>query len=387
MGRRSVAAAVFLFSAVAALAGGGCARHEAPGEEGAHGARAVNGATAAVTTVRVRAAEQQALAILPARVEAREEVTIAAKRAARLTRFLFADGESFRRGDVLAVFAAPEAQMAVGAARAAVAAAERQRDVARLQETRIDSLFAIRVATRRELEIAEAARREAEAALAQAEADLASLVADTDVRAPFDGAVVRRRVDAGASVLPGTPLLDIRSAEIGAIAAPVPESIIGARANAHLGYQIGDGPWRDARLLRLEGMIDASTRTRMARLAPIDSSVALVAGAFARVRVGVREDALSGTSARDESAGAANIATRPIASVPAESVVRRGALRGAFLVRDGRALLRWIRTGRETGGVTEVLAGLAPGDEIVLSPAGLFDGQPVNATAAPENAP
>jgi hypothetical protein len=85
-------------------------------------------------------------------------------------------------------------------------------------------------------------------------------------------------------------------------------------------------------------------------------------GAFARVRMG----AATGS-------GAASSALR----VPAGSVVRRGALTGVYVVRDGHAVLRWLRLGREEGGFVEVLAGLAGGESVIASPEGLADGRAV----------
>jgi hypothetical protein len=48
-----------------------------------------------------------------------------------------------------------------------------------------------------------------------------------------------------------------------------------------------------------------------------------------------------------------------------------------FVVREGRASLRWLRLGRREGDQVAVLAGLEPGEAIALEPAGLADGQPV----------
>ena len=46
---------------------------------------------------------------------------------------------------------------------------------------------------------------------------------------------------------------------------------------------------------------------------------------------------------------------RPGLLVPETAVVRRGQLEGVFVVRDGRARLRWVRLGRAFGGNREVI--------------------------------
>ena len=71
--------------------------------------------------------------------------------------------------------------------------------------------------------------------------------------------------------------------------------------------------------------------------------------------------------------------TREAVGVPAGAVVRRGQLEGLFVVdADSRARLRWVRLGREAGGLVEVISGLQPGERFVVDPpAGLSDDTPV----------
>lgn len=353
---RGVLVSTALLAAVAVLVLSGCARHdESPAGEEAE--------PVAVSLVPTSVAGAATLAVLPARVEAREEVTVLAKIAARLSRFAFAEGDAFPRGAVLAEFDASGTRESVAAAKAAVAAAAQRRDVARLQEARMDSLFASRVATRHELEITQSALRAAEADLAGTEAQLAGWTADTQVKAPFDGVVVRRHVDTGATVQSGQPLLDLRSKEPGRVVAQVPESLVGSLEGARFDVQVGHAAWREARLERMDGMTDYATRSRSARFSLVDAAP-LDPGAFARVRVGA-------------AAGVGTVPGESTLRVPTSSLVRRGALQGVYVVRDGHAAIRWLRLGREEGGTVDVLAGLAPDDLVIASPEGLADGRAV----------
>ena len=302
--------------------------------------------------------------VLPARVAAREEVTLTARLAARLTGLPLREGDRFRRGQVLARFEAPETRAALASARAALESAAYQRQVARLQEARMESLYAARVAALREVEGARADRRAAEAGYAQALAATDQMGSGTAIEAPFDGVVVRRHADEGASLSPGQPLLDIRSAAAGEIACAVPESELPRLGAPGAQVQIGEGPWRAARLLRVDGMTDFATRSRVARFGLGAGEAALEPGAFARVRLGGAAGPAAGTSAA-------------AASVPARALVRRGGLTGLFVVDEGVARLRWLRVGRESADRVEVLAGLEPGDLVVLDPAGLQDGRAV----------
>jgi hypothetical protein len=61
-------------------------------------------------------------------------------------------------------------------------------------------------------------------------------------------------------------------------------------------------------------------------------------------------------------------------TVPAGAIVRRGGLTGVYVVREGRARLRWIAAGDADAGGVEVRAGLERGERVVRDPAGLADG-------------
>ena len=342
----------------AALALGGCASARTPARP-----------ASATTPVDVRVAKPStttdaAAFVLPGRVHADEEVTLAARVAARLTR-VAAAGARFRAGDVLATFDSPGAAAALAAARTALAAATARRDRARMQAARLDSLYAASVVATSDVELAQVDRRGAEAAYDAAAAALAQWTEGTRLAVPFAGVVVRRRADAGEALQPGAPVLDVRSDGAREVVVAVPESRLDAVAvaGAPAAIAVGDAAWRPAVLAHVDGMTDAATRTRMAHFTAADGG-AMEPGAYARVRLGPRHTGPSGTSRL---------------TVPASALVRRGGLAGVYVVADGRARLRWLRLGDADGERAEVLAGLWPADEVALDPSRLTDGAPVRA--------
>lgn len=350
-------------AALAALAAGllaaDCGRPDANLAETAREATPL-----AVTIVKVGMARDGSALALPARVEASEEVTLTARVAGTVTRFPVREGGGFRAGDALATFDAPEARAALAAAEAAHAAAKGRRELAARQEARMDSLYAERVVALNELERAQDDRRAADAALAQAEAARAEWSASTRTPAPFDGVVIRHRVDEGALVSRGDPLVDIRSSAPTTIAAAVPEGDVDRlEKGGSFEYQVGDAGWRPASLVRVEGMIDPATRSKIARFRPVGRGERLEAGAYARVRLA----SVSPVTRVEE----------PAMTVPRLAVVRRGALTGVYLVRDGRAALRWVNLGRDAGSDVTVLAGLTPGDSVIADPSGVEDGRAI----------
>jgi RND family efflux transporter MFP subunit len=238
--------------------------------------------------------------------------------------------------------------------------------MSRRQESRMDSLYAGHVAALRELEGAQAERRAAEAGWAQARAQVDQMSSGTAIEAPFAGVVVRRHADVGATAGPGQPLLDIRSDVAGEITVDVPESELARLASGGAQAQVGDGEWRAATLVRVDGMTDFTTRSRVARFR-FANGAAPEPGAFARVRL-----AGGGRAADPRTPGTL--------SVPAGALVRRGGLTGVYVADAGVARLRWLRIGRERSEGVEVLAGLAAGDDVVVAPAGLEDGRSLRVT-------
>jgi RND family efflux transporter MFP subunit len=345
-------AAALLFAATLAT---GCGRgaHETPAAD--------HGPALTVAVIQVVAADAGAV-VLPARVAAREEVTLTARMGAQLTALPVREGASFRRGQTLAAFDAPETRAALDGALAGLEAATVARDLARRQEARMESLYATRVAALREVEGAHAERRAAEAAWAQARAQAGQIGSATRLTAPFDGVVARRHVDVGATVGPGQPLLDVRSTGAGEITVSIPESALEQLTGARAEVQVGDGPWHAATLVRVDGMTDWSTRSRTARFR-VPDGMALDPGTFARVRL----------------APAVAAVTAPAAGlrVPATALVRRGGLTGVYVVEDDVARLRWLRVGRQDGAGIAVLAGLTGDEKVIADPAGLSDGRAV----------
>lgn len=354
----------------ALLAGGsGCGGREEPAR-----ATADDRSPVTVRAARVEGRAGGAELIVAGRVAAREEVVVRATISGRITTLPLREGQSFAKGAVLARFEAPETKASVAAARAAEEAARHRLAVAKRQEGRLDSLYQGRVAALRELEMAQDERLAAEATFEAAAAAREAMVSGSEIRALFSGVVVRRHLDPGATVAAGDPVLDIRSGQAAEIVAAIPEAWLPALEASRLQVRVGGGPWVDARSVRVEGMTDYRSRTREARFVPVAGRGPLEAGAYADVRLERAEaGGAPGTALRrTDGAGA------ELPRVPAGSLVRRGALTGVYVIRDGRAWLRWIRPGRSDPEATEVLAGLLPGEIIAVDPSGLTDGRAVS---------
>jgi len=64
-------------------------------------------------------------------------------------------------------------------------------------------------------------------------------------------------------------------------------------------------------------------------------------------------------------------------TVPSSAIVTFAGIEKVILVQDGKALEKPITTGRRSGELTEIVAGVNVGDRVVVDPGNLQSGQPV----------
>jgi membrane fusion protein (multidrug efflux system) len=343
MKSRSTTAAVL--AAILALAGAACGAHPpggaAPGEP----------APVAVRTARVGGVEA-GVAEVPGSVEAVETAAIASRIAATVTSVRVETGQTVRQGATLAQLDDRDMTARVVAAEAALAAATAQR-------ARLADLLAKDAATKQEVEAAEAAEAEARAGRDAAQAQIAY----ADLRAPFAGVVVDRRVRAGDLATPGQVLFVVQGRGRLRVAASVSRAQADTLKEGQPITVVRDGGGTvEGRLSILSPVSDPGSR-RVPIKVDLPDDADLRAGAFVRLRL---------PAAGEEAP----------ALVPTAAIVEHGALTGVFVVQDGRARLRWISPGEKAGDMVEARAGVSPGEIVVLDPADLTDGRPVSASDA-----
>lgn len=289
-------------------------------------------------------------ALAPATVVARSRAVLSARAIAAVTALPFREGDRFAAGAVLVRLDDRSLRAAHAAAAADAAAAESDR-------LRTESLLAKGAATPREDEQARTRAEGARAAVLAAREALAY----AELRAPFAGTVASRPVHVGDVVSPGTPLLEIEGADGLELRATLDGAeAAGLRPGMPLDATVdGNASPITATVRSVSGAGDPDTHRFEVR-ATLPTVPGLRSGLFARL-------ALPSTSPRPD--------TRLV--VPAASVFVRGGLTGVYVVSDGRARLRWVGAGPPVAGGTEVRAGLAAGERVVVDPAGLEDGAAV----------
>lgn len=257
-------------------------------------------------------------------------------------------------------------------------AADAALTLARASYARIASLRDRNSATAGELDEATAALRAAEARreaargrraggagaidAARSGADAARVAASYAViTAPFDGLVTEVPAQAGTMASPGMTLLVVEDTrryrlEAGVDAARSGTVVVG---NPVL-VTLAGGTTLDGTVAEVTESLDASAHTFIVKI-DLPAASGIKSGQFGR--------------ARFETADSQGIA------VPESALVRRGQLTLVFVEAGGVARMRAVHAGSAAAGRVPVLAGLDPGDRIILDPpAGLLDGTPVTAS-------
>jgi RND family efflux transporter MFP subunit len=286
---------------------------------------------------------------VPGSVEAARTAGLASRFSAVVESVAAEEGDAVRAGQVLLRLDGRDLRARLEGAESALKAARAQRD-------RVRALFERDAATRQELDAAEAADS---AALAERDAAKAQLD-DIEIRAPFAGRVSDKRIGAGDLAVPGQPLLVVQGGDALRVAASVSrEQADRLKFGDLVQAVLEDGGVAEARVSVLNVAGDPTSRRFLVK-ADLPPGTGARAGSFARLRL---------PRGKEE----------PLPMVPSSALVERGALTGVFVIEEGRARLRWIDTGEQAGDARVVRAGLRAGEEVVLEPGDLRDGDPVQA--------
>lgn len=338
----------------------------------------------------------------PGTVTAAVTAQVAARSMGTVLQVVVREGDSVRRGELLAQLDEREllarrnaaqagsqaADAGINQAQKALVAAQANADVmkktyeryAYLKEQKsvspqeFDEISAKQQATQAQLEQAKAALEQAQAAGAQAQAEVhaaESVASYARIVAPFDGRVVRRMVEAGSLVSPGMPLFIVEDSlryQLQATLPAVAMSFIKRGSVARVQFDAVMDKSLEGRVAEIEAGADPSSHTLNARI-DLPRDVKVESGVFGRAFFAHGE--------------------KQVVVVPLEVVVTRGQLRGIYAV-DANGLVHWrvVTLGQPVNGIVEVLSGVGPGDSIVLNPgAQELDGKNTFriATASEEN--
>jgi len=188
-------------------------------------------------------------------------------------------------------------------------------------------------------------------------------LADAVLSAPIDGAVRERRASAGEYLAAGAPVFTLVRVHPLRLRVAVPErDAPSVRVGQAVQVRLeGDPAVHAGRVARLSPSIQEQNRTLVVEAEVANPNGRLRPGSFARAEIVVEAD-------------------RTAVMVPAGTVVTFAGLEKVFVVKDGKAVEKRIRTGRRSGDRVEILEGVAAGEPVVADPGSLVGGTPVTVT-------
>src|SRR5215470_10842067 len=308
--------------------------------------------------------------VLPGNTQPFIDSPIYARTNGYLKRWYVDIGARVRKGELLAEIETPELDQQLRQAKAELATAEANLNLSKITAERDENLLKTRSVSTQERDNAVNANAANKATVESNQANVArleQLQSFEKVYAPFDGIITARDTDVGALIDAGAnapkELFHIAAISKLRVYVAVPEvhslaAVTGAPADLTLDEYPGQ-TFR-ATLVRNSNAIDTASRTLLVEVDVENIHGTLMPGSYVQVHLQLRADAKS-------------------LIVPSNSLIfRRDGLQVA-VVRNGMVELVRVRPGHDYGDTMEIVAGLQPTDDVILSPSdSLISGAPVH---------
>jgi RND family efflux transporter MFP subunit len=339
-------------------------------------------------------------------VVARHSSDVGVKSGGRLARLKFEEGTRVRRGAVIAEIEHADIEAQLEASRRAVAEAEaqlvqmiaaRDEDVRALERQR--QLSKDGITTTAALTAAEAAAAVSAARVRSAEAAIASSRArvhvteealeNTNVRAPFDGVVIKKRAEVGETVSPFgvagqatreggaiATIADLGELEVqtevseNSIAKLVPAMPAEVKLQAYQDHSY------KGRLRQIFPSADRAKSIVEVRVSIVDADVHVKPEMSASVTFQEENRAKRGgrSGERTGTDPGASIPSTPVVLVPKRAVMEHNGQSIVWVVSGGNVSRRGVTLGADRLDRVEVRSGVAAGETVVVNPpAGLSD--------------
>jgi len=292
-----------------------------------------------VRTLVVAAQSLEEELIATGTIRADESIEVRPEISGKLMKIHFQEGGVVRAGELLVVI--NDAELRASRQRAIY-----RRELAELKTRRLALLRDRGGVTQQDYDIAASELDVLNAEVTVIEAQLAH----TEIRAPFDGVVGLRTVSEGAYVTPATRIATFQRLDRLKVDFSVPEKYaFRLDPEGAVDVTVADGGRPLAgRILAFEPLVDAATRTVQVRATCPNPTGRLFSGGFVRVRLRLNRipDAIL---------------------VPAQALVPGATDQGVYVIENGQARRRVVRTGTRTGEAVQILEGLRAGDLLIVS--------------------
>ncbi|HLW23766.1 MAG TPA: efflux RND transporter periplasmic adaptor subunit [Steroidobacteraceae bacterium] len=298
--------------------------------------------------------------VLPGIVQAYIESPIYARTNGYLKSWRTDIGAHVHRGELLAEIDTPEVDRQLSQARADLATAQANLDLAVLTNQRWQGLLKTQSVSQQD---ADNKAGDAAAKLATVDSArqnvkrLEDLESFKRVLAPFDGVVTARNTDIGylinAGQTPGSELFRMSDLHRLRIYAQVPEAYAGAATTGLKGelyFMERPGQVFYADAVRTSRALDPSARTLQVELDLDNDKADLLPGSYADIHFKLPESSAT-------------------LRLPANTILFRNTGLQVATVQHGDTIqLKYVIQGRDFGKTIEILSGLDPNDEVVVNP-------------------
>jgi membrane fusion protein, multidrug efflux system len=331
--------------ALAGLLAAGCSNGKAKDKDDADAQKT---ATVPVEVQPLKRAEMVAVYSGTAPIEAHEEATVVAKVGGEVRQIFVEEGDAVQAGQVLARLDGDRLRLTLAQTDANLRKLER--DYKRTLELAEKGLVPKSTAenTKYDLDALRAGYDSARLELSY-----------TEIRAPINGVISARKIKVGNTIGPNDPTFTVTDLDPLLAFVHVPEKEfrkIAPGQNAEVVIDALGSARFTGTISRISPTVDPQTGTFRARVEVPDATRTLKPGMFARVNIVYerRQQALQ---------------------LPRTSILDADGQQSVFVVVNGKAEQRMIRTGLASGGWIEVLEGLEGGEQVVtIGQAGLKSG-------------
>jgi HlyD family secretion protein len=315
-------------------------------------------------------------------IVARRKAVVSAKIQGRLSSLKVEEGSRVREGEIIARLEDRDYLAQVERSDAAIQRAEADLSEAKRQARVAEGLTRELIGTRDTLDSANSRVSVAEAGLRQARADAEysrALLANTEIRAPFSGIVVKKMAEVGESVAPIPPGVNISTAS-GAIVAladldtlevevDVAESNV-AKLGVDQPAEVSAEAFPDRKYKgRLRQVIPTADRTKatvQVKVTILDKDKDLKPEMSARVQFTEKAAPVAARSASEAVEAASRM--QSVVSAPESAIVTRDGKTVAFEILDGHAKMRAVEVGPRSAGAARIKSGMFGGEILVDAP-------------------
>lgn len=287
-------------------------------------------------------------------VSAKQTAMISTRVMGYIEKIYVNPGDVVKSGQLLVVINSSDIKAKKAQAQAMLTEASAAVKNARRDYERYKSLFAQKSVSSKELENVELNKVSMESKQLMARQqinEINSMLAYTNIRAPFNGVVTQKMADEGSTTNPGMPIMTIEQSGAINIQASVPEVYI---------QYVHEGSLVDIDIKSL----NKHMRGVITELSP---SASLSGGQYnIKISINDKKGLKPGMYAGIHIKTGKTVYSESKIMINQSSVVDYDQLTGVYVVGpDSTALLHWVRLGKKVGNQVEVLSGLNEGEMVI----------------------